>query len=175
MYSLLKILLVILLVVIIGEAGFYLYFRFGESKNALEAQTANVSTPPTSVPVSPIVRGAFNSTYLNNLLNNKNIASSTLTNTFEGTVVHVYPTPGVIAGPKISYQKALEIQNRPDAKAFWAYYTENDLAVLQTVKQVGESEQPIQFEQMKPGDTVFIQESYDLVNSQTKELKVVLR
>lgn len=183
MAKLIRILFVVLLLVTIGEAGYYLYINQNYSRNKISSQVVSeVQNLPTSVviptntpyPVNPAVSRTLQN--ITAFIDRKVITSAVVNSEYKGYVSEISQTNGAVSDiPNSKYVAKIFIKSAlSDTKpSVGFYFSSQEFSQLQVKVASGGQEAPDVFESLKVGDLVIIREPFDLVKMQTGVYQIV--
>lgn len=194
--KLLKISFILFLFIIFGEVGFLFGNQLTQSSQLSKNQI--VLPTPTSIvsDLNPIQQQIFQKSedflkqsieasasgdqldilFGNLLYLQKHITTqSHLTNNFEGNISSINTdkrTMTVIGGPT-SYVFTLFISHARDKDPTGFYFTQDDLKLLSLYKLIDEKEVQINYSDLKVGDSITLNGTFDLLTGNLIKLKIV--
>lgn len=166
--GILKLIFVVLILVVVGEIGYYLYFQFTQQKNLTSQpsviQTADISNllPTINSTAANTANLGLNEASLRNLWGiRKDVLNSATANlVFIGEITDLELKSG-ITNYGFPYRVKLILKEGENSDTF--YFSDASLKVLSVTSK---DNQPLQFEDLIKKDRIRIEETIDL----TKEL-----
>lgn len=169
----LKIFFVILIIVLIGEAG-YLFFYLPKQKiiikndsklSSITVSTAPIiSSPQASASADQVFSEDSLQSFINWLRKGKKdlVVASSFSQTYQGKITEIKLEEGINPANKFAYALTLKIEGKEGNKKGFLYSKEDVANKLSVVKLVGKEKQPIKIEELKVGDEIAVKETQDL-------------
>lgn len=167
---LLKIIFVILILVTLGELGYYVYIQVIKTpqtekstkvETTLISPTLAIENPTPTFPYTPPEQ-AYREKYLNYLRKEKAdvLISAITTHKFKGKIVELDTKGGISAVNKFQYVVKIVIQGEKGSTRGFLY-NEKDLQIAKLIKSVNGKEEAMSINDLKVGDNVIITEVVD--------------
>ncbi len=151
--KLLKISFVILLLVIFGEAGYYVYVlrrsSLNTTQNSVNARTDEIQVQEIKSYVDEIKKGS--------------IKSSILTNNYEGKITELEKNGGKLTVNGKSFEYKVKITIKPESDNEFTYYFRDFDLNLTKIKEMKDGKDvALQFSDLQIGDNVSMTIGYNL-------------
>lgn len=172
----LKVIFVILILVTVGEVGYYLYFQLANKNNlspSITAEPSQISIAnllPTENPnlfTQNDPNRAINANMVLGLLQSRKgiLISSILNNQYTGEIVEIDTKEGTVPVTGSKYKLKLVIKSNQNILQD-LYFSNPQQNKIKIIKKTDTGEEPITWSDLEPKDKIIIQSSIDL----TKEL-----
>lgn len=182
--GILKIIFVILVLVTVGEIGYYLYFQFTSRENSLASGTIEPTpihlsdilpdTSQTSRVVRPtqVPNQALDGSSLFSLAHIKRglLSSSIVINEYRGKILKIDKKGGEFPGTNIKYEISLKIQGETPENTNTFYFTASGFNKTQVLKGINGEEKPIGFDELAINDKIIMKETLDLTKDSISNL-----
>lgn len=168
--KLFKIIFFLLILITIGEIGYYLYIQSIKVEITPKNDYANRIVIPQignalkngKEPTPTINQNqAINDQYLKTLRNlDKNlVVSSILTTKYQGQIITIDTKGGILPSNNFKYQIKLGIQAKDSKNTF--FFSDKELNLIKVVKNVDNKETSIKIDGLAMGDNIFVEETVD--------------
>lgn len=172
--GILKIIFVILVLITVGEIGYYLYFQFSNKSNLSPAVTAeptpislaNLIPNSNSLPniqITPNQNPALNQSSIVSLTYAQKgvLESSKVTNIYRGVIAELDTKGGVTAIYKFKYKIKIKIRGRQNSLQSF-YFNEENMDKIEFVDVSKGKEIPTNYYELKVGDNIILEDTRDL-------------
>jgi hypothetical protein len=170
--TLLKIIFVILLFFLIGEAIYSIFYLPRQKPAVINNSRLPTITISTSPILSPQILDSTDQVFSeNDLQSHINwlrkgkkdlVIGTTLTQTYQGKIVEIKLEEGINPLNKFNYAMILRIEGKEGNQKGFQYSKEDIINKLKIVKFDGKEKQPIKIEELKVGDKITVKETQDL-------------
>lgn len=186
---LLKIIFVILILVTLGELGYYVYIQFSSREKPSSVADRQINIPTLAIPdkleqdkknLEICVPASSQDSILNTALLEQlkfiptALVSSTVTNQYQGKIVELNLKGGQRPIDKskykntnrdfIEYKIGLKIKQKDATKTLDFYWDGDTLSRIKVLRKEGKGVNPINFSDLQIGDEIEVHETLDLMN-----------